>query len=187
MLRLIFTMTALLALLFVGAVWLAAQPSGSEVREVVAPLLSRGFEMAGAAGRRIALTPTAAGIWEPEREPEAAPASAPVPPPGPEAVAARAKAPPAPPPRAEPTPRPGPAPRPPPTLPAQAEPAPPPEPEEEEIVPWTSRPFAELPLEEPAPEPPPDTEVAARAPDQDDWAALIRRMLAVHARVSAAE
>lgn len=177
MLRLIFTMTAMLALLFVGAAWLAAQPSGSEVREVVAPLLSRGLEMAGEAGRRIALTPTASGIWEPERAPEAVVASAPAPPArAPEALPASAPAPPAAP---APLPRTQPAPR--------AAPAPPAEPEEVEIVPWASRPFAESPPEEPAPEPPPDTEVAARAPDQEVWAALIRRMLAVHARVSAAE
>jgi hypothetical protein len=39
MLRLIFTALATLALLFVGALWLAAQPSGSGVRGVVAPVL----------------------------------------------------------------------------------------------------------------------------------------------------
>lgn len=163
MLRLIFTMLALLALLCVGAVWVAAQPSGSELRAVMAPVLSRGLELAGEAGKRVALTPTASGIWEPEVETEAGPAQSPA--------------------KAKPS-----APRPEPQL-----------PEPEEILLEPRGRFVESPPEEPSPEPPPDTDVAQAGPvglasdvdgvprDQEGWAALIRRMLVVHRRVSGSE
>ena len=178
MLRLIFTALATLALLFIGALWLAAQPSGSGVRKVVAPVLDRGFEIvAGASKRavmtasrdlvfgdddssRLTLTPTASGVWEPEPEPSALFAGG-------------------------------------------GEDAPP---EEIALVPPTSRPFRESTLDEsdgavlvgsggngPVAEPAGlapgvragrvDRDEPA-SPDQDDWAALIRRMLALHSRVS---
>lgn len=243
MLRLIFTALATLALICTGALWLAAQPSGSGVREVVAPVLNRGFEMVGAAGKRavtsasrdllaaedddsrVALTPTASGVWEPELA-EAAPArpsearsAAAVP-----ESAGDSGAPPVPlkAPRSKAS-----EPEAPPRLAGGGEDAPPEEialapdetalipeeialiPEEIALVPPSLRPFREATLEElenaepagsggngPAAEPAglnPDVTAqgfdpeAAPPPDQDDWAALIRRMLVVHSRVRSSE
>ncbi len=187
MLRLIFTLMSTAALLLLGSAWLATQPSGGEVRAVVAPVLERGLELAGfaahragsalrstaeAEARRVPLTPTASGVWEPDPEPAAEPEARP------------RETPPAPP---------------------QEPPAPArPKPEPVEEVHLAARtPFAEGPLPEPRPtlpEPraprlqggdapslsagkPPEPEVRAPRPDQDEWAALIRRMISVHGRV----
>ena len=86
MLRLIFSAMATLTLLFVGALWLSSQPSGGELRDVLAPLLGRGLELTRDAGRRaeaaslapetagestrVELKPTASGVWEPEAQRE---------------------------------------------------------------------------------------------------------------------
>lgn len=172
MLRLIFTLLAFVALLFTGAAWLVARPSGREVRDVMAPVLERGFELAGEAGRRVALTPTSSGVWEPEPEPATAPSPKSQVAGGPPAGTARA---------ADPEVE----------EPAESGQEVPlaegSEPEDVEIVPWSERPFVESPPEAPGTEPPPEREVAALFQDQDAWAGLIRRMLAIHARVSGAE
>lgn len=223
MLRLIFTALATLALLFIGALWLAAQPSGSGVREVFAPVLNRGFEIVGAAGKRAAitasrdllsgedasspvtLTPTASGVWEPEpasTAPAALPeakAATPVPPerptePKPPRVAPENPR------RVAPEPDAGPL------LAGGGEDAPP---EEIALVSPASRPFRESTLDAsdepgrvgsggngPVAEsagPAPDLKATrfdrgdSAPPDQDGWAALIRRMLAVQSRVSSSE
>jgi hypothetical protein len=223
MLRLIFTALATLALLFIGALWLAAQPSGSGVREVFAPVLNRGFEIVGAAGKRavttasrdlpsdddasspVTLTPTASGVWEPEpasKVPEAVPeakATAPVQPEGPTEPR---------PPRVEPENPRRVIPEPDASLllAGGGEDAPP---EEIALVPPASRPFRESTRDEsegagragsggdgPVAEsagPAPDLKAGrfdrdgSAPPDQDGWAALIRRMLLVHSRVSGSE
>jgi hypothetical protein len=184
MLRMIFTLVATLALLLAGSVWLAAQPSGGDLRQVMVPVVNRGLVLAERVSRRfvpgarparrgaadggaarVPLTPTASGVWEPDAE--------------------------APPP--EPDPRP--------TLP-EVEPRPDPEVVEEEIL-AVAAPFRESPAAEPgvvapaapsvappsaAEAGPPSAPEQAAAPalDQDEWAALIRRMLVVHGRVSGA-
>lgn len=189
MLRFIFTLMSTGALLMVGGVWLAAQPSGGEVREVVRPVLERGAALASQVARRaasvlgadavpasdvagaadsgvLALTPTATGIWEPEAE--ALPAA----------------------PRRELSP----------PLAAGRRPAlPPPAPDRiaaedpdrvEEVALLPPAPFVPGPLAVgvgPAVAGDAAGSSSSAAPNQDDWAALIRRMLAVHGRVSGAE
>ncbi len=201
MLRLIFTMMSTLALLALGAVWLAAQPSGGEVRAVAGPVLDRGLDLASSAARRVAtalgselrstaeldarrvpLTPTASGVWEPDAEPEAGEAPPAPHEPGARKPEARPEAPPA---QQAPERRPT-----------------PPEPEPVEEVMLAARaPFVDGPLPEdsrPAASAPaaagvarsPDEVAGARSPtrpDHDEWAALIRRMLSVHDRVRGVE
>ncbi len=206
MLRLIFTMMSTMALLMLGAFWLAAQPSGGEVRALAAPVLERGLDLAGDAARtvvtalgselrstaeadarRVPLTPTASGVWEPEDEPTDPPdASTAVPEPAPK------RAP-------EPAPKRAPERR------APARPAPEPveEDEVEEVVLAARVPFTDAPLPEEearaafdevesapdsaaASRPAPPLAAAAR-PNQDEWAALIRRMLSVQSRVRGVE
>ena len=201
MLRLIFSAMATLTLLFVGALWLSSQPSGGELRDVLAPLLGRGLELTRDAGRRaeaaslapetagestrVELKPTASGVWEPEAQREVV--AEPVP--DSETAVEAATRPPA----GEEEP------------PEEIALVPPEEvalvpPEEIVLVPPALRPFVEGPLEGRAPEladaeapvaaasaaPARDGGAAAR-PDQDEWAALIRRMLIVHSRVSGRE
>jgi len=209
MLRLIFSAMATLTLLFVGALWLSSQPSGGELRDVLAPLLGRGLELTRDAGRRaeaaslapetagestrVELKPTASGVWEPEAQREVV--AEPVP--DSETAVEAATRPPAgeeePPEEIALVP------------PEEVALVPPEEivlvpPEEIVLVPPALRPFVEGPLEGRAPEladaeapvaaasaaPARDGGAAAR-PDQDEWAALIRRMLIVHSRVSGRE
>jgi hypothetical protein len=165
MLRVLFGALATFALLLGAGLWFAGRDAPQGVEQALAPLLERSMKIARSIPR-----------WLPQSAPEAErpPAAPPIESPtAPQRVASSRPA-------ANPVPAPPPV---------AAEPRAPQQQavSEEWIDPLASEPFFEAPIEESSATATAQPPGLARAPSQDEWAGLIRRMLAIYERVGAVE